>query len=258
MTDFPWRFQIVGQVILLHAVFEFLAFFIGFRYYLFLRTRQGDRINADNRIWIIIGAIFGAVIGSRLVGGLESIEQLKKAQNPWIHFYGNKSVVGGFLGGLFGVEIIKKLINEKQRSGDLFVYPMLFALIAGRIGCFSMGVHEDVYGVPTRFFTGINLGDGLLRHPLMLYEMLFLGLLWMFIASTKRRYCQLPGDQFKLFMICYLLFRFCIEFLKAREQYFLALGAIQVACLAGLVYYRKDVLIFINRTFQPVTATITN
>ena len=84
---FPVSITIGQSKIPLHAIFEFMAFFVRFRYYLLLRKRHGDAIKIDNRIWIIIGAIFGAIIGSHLVGGLESMEQLQLAPNKWMHFY---------------------------------------------------------------------------------------------------------------------------------------------------------------------------
>ncbi|MES2773527.1 MAG: prolipoprotein diacylglyceryl transferase family protein [Bacteroidota bacterium] len=240
--EFPWRVTLGYIEVSFHVVLEFLAFFIGFRYYLFLRKKQGDAIGSANRVWILIGAIFGALIGSRLVGGLESMEQLKLAPNKWLHFYGNKTVAGGFLGGLFGVEFMKKIIGEKTRSGDLFVYPIILALLIGRLGCLSMGVYEDVYGAPTSFFMGMDLGDGIRRHPLILYEMFFLILLWVAIKKAGENYPLANGSSFILFMIGYLLFRFCIEFLKTREQYLLGLGAIQLASLLGLVYYSTYIL----------------
>ena len=41
------------------------------------------------------------------------------------------------------VELIKKLPVKTKASGDLFVYPLMLALIIGRIGCFSMGIYEE-------------------------------------------------------------------------------------------------------------------
>ena len=78
------------------------------------------------------------------------------------------------LGGLAGVELIKKTIKEKLASGDLFTYPIILALIIGRIGCFSMGVYEETYGSPTSLPWGMNFGDNILRHPVCLYEIIFL------------------------------------------------------------------------------------
>lgn len=234
---FPITVEIGSLKILLHAILEPLGMFVGFRYFLYLRKGKGDQIQSSQRLWIIIGAIFGALIGSRLVGGLEDPAALAKAPNPLIYFYTNKTVVGGFLGGLFGVEAVKKLIGERQSSGDLFTYPMILALIIGRIGCFGMGVYEETYGVQTSFFTGINLGDGLLRHPVTLYEIAFLVMLWGALIKLEKRFTLVEGGRFKIFMIAYLFFRFMIDFIKPHYTFSFGLSTIQLVCLGGLTYY---------------------
>src|SRR5437588_2796783 len=116
--NFPVHFVIGSSVISLHAVMETLAFFVGFRYFLYLRKKEGDAYTSSSRIWVIIGAIFGALIGSRLIGSLERPYELKLASNLFDYIYNNKTVVGGFLGGLVGVELMKKAIGEKKASGD--------------------------------------------------------------------------------------------------------------------------------------------
>jgi prolipoprotein diacylglyceryltransferase len=236
-VHFPITIEIGSLKILLHAILEPLGMFIGFRYFLYLRKGKGDQIESGQRLWIIIGAIFGALLGSRLVGGLENPAALAKAPNPWIYFYTNKTVVGGFLGGLFGVELVKKIISEKHSSGDLFAYPMILALIIGRIGCFGMGVYEETYGVETSFFTGMNLGDGLLRHPVALYEIAFLIMLWIGLIQLEKRFTLVEGGRFKIFMVAYLFFRFLIDFIKPHYTYSFGLSTIQVVCFGGLIYY---------------------
>jgi len=235
--NFPVTIEIGSAKILLHAVLELAAFFIGFRYFLWLRKKQGDIIDSSNRVWIFIGAVFGAFIGSRLLGGLEDPTQISKAENIVLYFYQNKTVVGGLLGGLAGVEIMKKFIHEKKASGDLFVYPFLLALIIGRIGCFSMGIYEETYGNETNLITGMDLGDGKLRHAVALYEIVFLVILWISIHYTASRVSFQPGALFKIFMISYLLFRFLIDFIKPHYTFNFGLSAIQVSCFAGLIYY---------------------
>ena len=113
----------------------------------------------------------------------------------------------------------------------------MLALIIGRIGCFSMGIYEEVYGNETTFFTGMDLGDGRLRHPVVLYEIAFLLILWISMRFTTARISFQPGALFKIFMISYLLFRFLIDFIKPHYTFNFGLSAIQVACLAGLIYY---------------------
>jgi phosphatidylglycerol---prolipoprotein diacylglyceryl transferase len=235
--NFPFAISTGSSKILLHPILETLAIFIGFRYFLILRSKKGDHIEQARRIWIIIGAIFGALLGSRLIGGLEDINALKNSGNILLHFYKNKTVVGGFLGGLFGVELMKKIIGEKKSSGDLFVYPMILALIIGRIGCFSMGVYEETYGTATNLPWGMDLGDGVMRHPVTLYEMLFLAALWVGLKQTDKKIFLAEGARFKLFMISYLCFRFILDFIKPHYTFQTGLSTIQLTCTAGLIYY---------------------
>lgn len=229
----------------LHGIIEFASYFIAFRYFLYLRKRHQDVINTNNRIWILIGAILGSVIGSRIIGGLEDPSQIKMADNVFMYFYQNKTVLGGFLGGLWGVEIIKKIIKEKHSSGDLFTYPMILALIIGRVGCFSMGVYEETYGTVTHFFTGMNLGDNQLRHPVTLYEIVFLLMLWIGLIQLERKYQLAEGARFKIFMIAYILFRFLLDFIKPHYTFSFGLSTIQLTCIAGLLYY--FILLFNNK-----------
>lgn len=221
---------------------EALAFFLGFRYFLFLRKAQGDAYSSSSRVWVIIGAIFGALIGSRLVGALERPFELFRTNNLLNYIYNNKTIAGGLLGGLFGVELTKKMMGEKRSSGDLFVYPIILALIIGRIGCFSMGVHEETYGIETGLPWAMNLGDRIPRHPIMLYEILFLALIWIVLRQTQKRNVLEGGALFKLFMISYLLFRFLIDFVKPHYPVILQLNTIQLTCIAGLLYYSPFIL----------------
>jgi len=239
---FPVTVEISTLKILLHSIFEPLGIFIGFRYFLFLRKAKGDYIESGQRLWILIGATFGALIGSRLVGGFENPVALFNADNPLMYIYQNKTVVGGFLGGLAGVELTKKMIGEKQKSGDLFTYPLILALIIGRVGCFSMGVFEETYGVPTNFFFGMDLGDGIKRHPVILYEMFFLLLLWISMRQVEKRYVLAEGGRFKIFMIAYLFFRLILDFIKPHYTFNFGLSTIQIVCIAGLLYYGAYIL----------------
>jgi phosphatidylglycerol---prolipoprotein diacylglyceryl transferase len=235
--NFPVSIPVGNSSIYLHSILETAAFFIGFRYFLFLRKRHGDSYSSSSRIYIIIGAIFGALIGSRLIGCLERPHELIRTDNIFWYIYNNKTVLGGFLGGLFGVEVMKKIIHEKQASGDLFVYPIILALIIGRIGCFSMGVYEETYGVATSLPWGMNLGDGITRHPVTLYEIIFLSCLWIALEKMEKQFCFQNGALFKLFMIAYLIFRFVLDFINPSYPILINLSTIQLTSLLGIFYY---------------------
>ncbi|MFT3918277.1 prolipoprotein diacylglyceryl transferase family protein [Cloacibacterium sp.] len=237
--NFPLFFEIQGHRYYLHIIFEVLAFFIGVRYYYFLKRNYKDNISNINRLWIMLGAMIGALIGSRLIAAFEIKDFLQSVS--FLEFYNNKTVLGGFLGGLFGVEGIKKLIGEKESSGDLYVLPIILALFIGRIGCFSMGIAEPTFGVETDFFLGINLGDGKLRHPIMLYEMGFLAVLFVFFKKLLQKEFRnyKNGDAFIIFMLFYFTFRFLMEFLKPRYEIFLGLTIIQWCGIFIYIYYWK-------------------
>ncbi|GEO11733.1 prolipoprotein diacylglyceryl transferase [Segetibacter aerophilus] len=240
--NFPIAFEVGSYEILLHTILESASYFIGFRYFLYLRKKQGDTINTSNRIWILIACIFGSLAGSRLLGGLEDISGLQAAINKPQYFYQNKTVLGGLLGGLVVVELVKKIIKEKHSSGDLITYPFILALIIGRIGCFSMGIYEETYGEPTSFPWGMDLGDGLSRHPVCLYEIAFLGFLWMSLVQLEKKYILADGARFKIFMIAYLSFRLLLDFIKPHYTFNIGLSTIQIASLFGLFYYAYDII----------------
>ena len=247
----PFEPVISGIKINVHFILEYLAFFIAFRYYITLRRQAKDPIADKNRLSIILGAIAGAFIGSRVVGFFE---------NPIITFnthnllllLNTKTIMGGLFGGLMGVETAKKIIKEKRSSGDLFTFPIIAGIAIGRVGCFLSGTNEFTYGKETNFFTGMNLGDGLYRHPLALYEIIFLILLFIFLKKIVPYTEKENGLLFKIFMICYFGFRFMIEFLKPNVFFILGLSSIQWLCILCWVYYLPSIKTIIRNAYQEI------
>lgn len=239
----PYEPIVFGIQINIHLILEYLAFFIAFRYYLFLRKKSVDLISSNNRLSIIVGAVFGALLFSRIFAFLE--EPFLNYKQGWFGILNNKTIMGGLFGGLLGVELAKKIIKEKQSSGDLFTLPIILGIIIGRIGCFLSGIKEFTYGKETTSFFGMDLGDGLQRHPIALYEIVFLTLLYFFIYSLKQKKSDFPsGTYFKVFMLTYFFFRFCIEFIKPNTFLFFGLSSIQYLCLLCFLYYNKTIRYF--------------
>ncbi len=253
-VDFPVYFRLFGLEINPHLVFEILAYSLGFRYYLWLRRHTTDLISTSDRLWIFIGAAAGGFIGSRLLGIVEDptlwttaghiSSQPLLRQYPWLLFFNSKTIVGGLLGGLIGVEWTKKWIGVHTSSGDLMVYPLIFGIAIGRIGCFLAGVTDGTHGIPCH--SGLwcmDLGDGILRHPTALYESIYVIILGIAIYTLEHFYTLTNGSRFKIFLATYLLFRFGIEFIKPVYRFPIGLSSIQLACLAGLVYYYRIFLV---------------
>lgn len=238
--NIPFEPIVFGYPINCHLVLEYLAFFIAFRYYIYLKKRKTDIISGTNRLSIILGAAIGALVGSRLIGVLEN-PLITFSQGNLIQLLNTKTIMGGLFGGLLGVEIVKKRIGERESSGDLFTGPIILGIFIGRIGCFLSGIKEFTYGSKTLFFTGMNLGDDILRHPVSLYELIFLVILFFMLKSFQYKKLLENGLLFKYFMILYFTFRFFIEFLKPNVFYILGLSSIQILCVICFLYYHKTI-----------------
>ncbi len=247
--NFPIDFHLFGITVNSHLVFEILAYSLGFRYYLWLRRHSQDLISDADRLWIFIGAAAGGLLGSRILGVLEDPRilfdpnyfpnhNLPKSLS-WMVYLQSKTIVGGLLGGLIGVELTKKWIGVRTSSGDLMVYPVVLGMVLGRTGCFLAGVTDGTHGSPCGYPWCMNLGDGIPRHPAALYEIVFWLVLGLTICLMERRYELTNGSRFKLMLASYLAFRLCIESIKPGYRFDFGLSTIQLACLAGLVYYYR-------------------
>ncbi|WP_415324764.1 prolipoprotein diacylglyceryl transferase [Chryseobacterium sp. MMS23-Vi53] len=234
--DFPVTFHIFGKTILAHPLFEAAGIFIGMRYYFYLKRKSKEKMSFNTSAAILIGATAGALIGSKLIGNLE---------NPYTlfeHFdlkriWTNNTIVGGLAFGLIGVELAKKIVGHRESTGDLIVYPLMLAMIIGRIGCFLTGIHEETYGIPTDSVFGMHLGDQYLRHPVALYEIAFLIILWIILKMIQKKNIYPSGFVFQVFMICYFSFRLMLDFIKPRMEIVGNLGTIQLVCIAVIFYY---------------------
>lgn len=229
LSFFYFEFHIGSFLLSAHDVFEFLGYLVGYRYYKYLQKR-GDAYNSKERTILFIATLCGAYLGSKSLGYLEHLQD--------VNVESGKTIVGGLLGGLLFVEIAKKIMHCTKSSGDLITFPIILGLIIGRIGCFLSGLKDGTHGMQTSLPWGIDLGDGVLRHPVQIYEILFLILLFFIIQSYEKYYKNFSdGNKFISFLFPYLVFRFLVEFIKPISIFFIGLSAIQIACLIGILYY---------------------
>src|SRR5262249_55290770 len=138
-----------------HLVFETLAYLIAFQVYRFLRKNYGDPVSISSRWSIIAAAAVGAALGSKLLFLVED-PSLTLAHISYPAFLmGGKTIVGGLVGGLIAVELIKKIAGIRERTGDLFVVPLCVGIAVGRIGCFLSGLADNTYGTATSLPWGV-------------------------------------------------------------------------------------------------------
>ncbi|MGV3610740.1 MAG: prolipoprotein diacylglyceryl transferase family protein [Fluviicola sp.] len=240
--EFPINLHLFGVEINTHLLTEFAAFFIGFRFYVFRKKRVEDVFSWEQRMILLIAAASGALIFSRVLGALENYREWMESRYFWFYLYTSKTVVGGLLGGWLFVEIAKYFMKLKASSGDVMTYPILLGLFIGRIGCFSQGIAEMTYGNATGWPTGMDLGDGVLRHPLALYEMVVLILITALLLILQKENKLRDGMQFKLMMFLYLLYRFIAEWMKPRFPLFFGLTSIQLAIIFCYLLYIRTIV----------------
>ena len=229
--------------IALHTAFEVSAYFVGMRLFLWQRRRLALPVlqDRDRSLWIGVAAIVGAALGAKLGYWLEDPHNAFAGFPDWRHLLEGKTIVGALLGGLVGVEWVKRAIGARGSSGDAFALPLIVGIAIGRIGCFLAGLDDHTYGNPTNLPWAIDFGDGIPRHPTQLYEIAFLMVLAIVIQGRRNVLAQ-PGDRFRMFLIAYLAFRFLIDFIKPMPLVYLGtLSGIQLLCLAGLLYYHRDI-----------------
>ncbi len=237
MIDFPVSFNLFGTQFLLHPVLESFGIFLAMRYYWFLKRESPEKMPLQISLAILIGATAGALFGSKLIGNLENPTLFLNSPFSFKRFWTNNTIVGGLAFGLIGVELAKKIVKHKNSTGDLIVFPLILAMIIGRIGCFFTGIYEETYGLPTDSIFGMYLGDDFKRHPVALYEIAFLILLWIILRRIIKHNILPSGIIFQWFMLSYFSFRLILDFIKPRIEIIGNLGTIQIVCLMVIIYY---------------------
>jgi prolipoprotein diacylglyceryltransferase len=229
----PWRIHP-------HVFFETLAYLVAFRVYLWQRRRAGDHLAHATRWSIVAAAAVGAAAGSKLLFWLENPLLTWAHRTDLAFLMGGKTLVGGLVGGLIAVELTKRVVGVRRSTGDLFAVPLALGIVIGRIGCFLTGLDDRTHGVATALPWGIDFGDGVLRHPTQIYEIVAIGLLGAWIARRRSGLAAVEGDAFKMLMVGYVGFRLAVDFLKPDLRW-AGLSSIQWVCVATLAYYASDI-----------------
>jgi prolipoprotein diacylglyceryltransferase len=233
---FPLRLELFGAHLHPHLVFETLGYFVGARIYFVLRRRnRADALPLETNLWLLVGCVFGAWVGSKVLAWVESPHYYWAARGDWHVWLGGKTIAGGLLGGWAGVEAAKALRGVTRSTGDTFVWPLAIGTAIGRLGCFFTGLDDHTYGVATALPWGVDFGDGIARHPTQLYESAFVLLLASGISIAGKFSAWPTGTRFRIYFIGYFAFRIAVEFIKPRETPVLGLSAIQLASIAGIL-----------------------
>lgn len=222
-----------------HLLFEWLALATGMQLYRWQRRRAGQpAMLQPGSFAVVVGCIFGAAIGNKLVFWIEMPHLWQSSVPDWRLIASGQSIVGGLLGGLLGVEIAKKLAGIRRSTGDQFVLPLVAGTAIGRIGCFLAGLHDGTCGTPTSLPWGVDFGDGIHRHPAQVYDMLFVLVMGTLLWRRRAQLAPHEGLAFKLYLSAYLAWRLLVDAIKpVPYAYLFGLSGIQLVCALALACY---------------------
>jgi phosphatidylglycerol:prolipoprotein diacylglycerol transferase len=173
--------------------------------------------------------VAGAIPGAWLAGSLNTLRDNHPALSH--------SVVGALVGAIVAVEIYKRLRGVTGSTGGVFVGSFCLGVVIGRFGCFFAGLPDGTYGTPTRLPWAVDLGDGIGRHPVALYESAAMAVfLAAYLTGLARRRPWAMRRGFYAMCVWYGLQRFAWEFLKPYPPLIGPFNLFHVLC-GGLVAY---------------------
>ena len=236
--QFPVWIGLGSAAIHPHLVFEVLGYLIGISLTIWISSSGKDTVSPKQRHPLILAGLVGALIGAKILAWAQHPQTtiLAVTEEPALLF-GGKTIVGGLLGGMAGIEVAKKALGIEQRTGDALVIPLAVGMSLGRIGCFLSGLDDGTYGIETSLPWGVDFGDGVYRHPTQLYEIVAI---WAVVLGIRYRSDRSPvpsGWGFRAYLMSYLVWRLLIDWIKPADWELLFLSPIQIACVLGLAWY---------------------
>ena len=178
----------------------------------------------DVLFYIVLGVILGGRAGYVLF--YKFSDYLHEPLKIFYIWEGGMSFHGGFLGVIFALWLFSRKHRKRWLAITDFIAPLVsLGLGAGRIGNFLNG---ELWGRPTDVAWGMIFPsvDNLPRHPSQLYEfalegMVLFVILWFYSAKPRPL-----GAVSGMFLICYGVFRFLVEFTREPDPFLglLALG----------------------------------
>ncbi len=222
-----------------HVLFDILAALAagGVTIFVLVWRLQASRHDVQDAVGLgyALALVSGAVLGGYFFG----------TANLWLSgVWGiGRSIAGALLGAIAGVEIYKARAGISGSTGILFVAGFAVSVMIGRLGCFLAGLPDFTYGVATSLPWGVDFGDGVMRHPVQLYESASMAAFLLFALVMLARRSRFFMDKgFYLLTIWYGAQRFIWEFLKPYGKVIGPFNIFHVVC-AALVGYGAWMLV---------------
>lgn len=193
------------------------------------------------RYWILqMITLTAAVVGAKIIMLMGDLDWPRRAIGWEQVVYSGRSLVGGLLFGFGAAELAKPLLGYTLPPNDWFATKLMLSVAIGRVGCVLAGCCR---GVPNAHGPSIHYADGIARHPVSLYELLFHVVAFGVLYALYRR-GQARGRLFAGYLVAYGLFRFALEPLRETPKLMAGASVYQLACVllvvGGLWSWRRE------------------
>lgn len=218
-------------------------------------------------------AIFGGMVGSRLLFIIENFSEFISNPIPFIFSTTGFSVLGGYILAFVLCAIRMRMAKIKFLTAADMVSPGLaIGYAVGRLGCLVSG--DGCYGIPTHSSLGMSFSNGIVStlsaknpnlvqyfkhifpgeaipkdifvHPTPMYESISQFILFFLLLFPKWKIG--PGNRFAFFLCWFGTSRFLVEFIRLNpkymwgltdHQFIAALFVLIGLCILGYNYIHK-------------------
>ena len=187
-----------------------------------LRARVPGSTWSSQQVWdLLFYVAVGVIVGGRL-GYVLFYNVGYYLEHPVALLYiwsGGMSFHGGLIGACVALALYARRSGRSFLSVSDFLAPLCpLGLGAGRLGNF---INEELWGrvsdVPWAMI--FPSAGPLARHPSQIYEAGLEGLLLFLIIWTYSSKPRIAGSVSGLFLICYAVFRFTVEFFREPDAH---------------------------------------
>lgn len=243
---YPILFKIGPFTIYTYGTLVAIAFLIG----LYLAKLQANKegISTDKIIDLSIYVLVSGILGARILYIITDIKYyFSHPIDVFKIWEGGLVYYGGFLTSLI---VLLWYLNKKKlpvfKIIDIFVPSLVIGQAIGRLGCFFRGCCFGNYSK----LTGLvfpELKDNIPRIPTQLIESAFMFLLF-FVLIFIRKKKKYNGHLLFLYLVCYSIFRFTVEFFRGdfRGPFIFGLSVSQI--ISVLLFFLAFFLLRITKT----------
>jgi len=204
---------------ILGIAFTLAAYVVGSVVFFKFSRKRG--FSSRETRWILAAGLCGGILGAKFSRMLISLSAGATPESIFAHPDG-RTIIGGILFGWMAVEFAKAKLKVNRSTGDAFALALSVGEAIGRIGCFFNGC---CYGSTSTIFCAVYQA-GAWRHPAQLYSAAVALGIFLLLCYLRTR-VTFEGDLFRIYLLCFGIARFFLEFVRERTSIHFGLSIAQ-------------------------------